>query len=146
MIFTAEATKIVYIAKTGGAVTYVGRGHVSRAISLIEQRGHHISGTFDEVEVLGPYTHDQSKLIEKSLIRKYQPPLNDYHNPDKRVVHISPNLSRGRPEGFTEKTQCIIDDINSGELSQSEIARKYGVSRQRIHNLKNNLKKVHETG
>ncbi len=150
MIFTTEANKVVYVAKKDGKVMYVGRGSVSRAISLLEQSGHHIVGDFDQVEVLGPYTHEDSKLVEKDLVLQYHPELNDYLNPDKRTVRPRnskrtttrlPRANRGRPIGYGEKTQAILNDLSEGTLSQAQIARKYGVSRQHVNGLKKFFRK-----
>ena len=136
MIFTPEHNKVVYVAKKNGKVMYVGRGNVSRAICLLEQNGHHIVGAFDQVEVLGPYSHDESKVVEKDLIKLHHPELNDYHNPDKRATKPSIMVARGRPAGHGEKTQAILDDLSENILSQAEIARKHQVSRQHVNGLK----------
>lgn len=49
------------------------------------------------------------------------------------------NLINGRD--FTYKSKRIMQDIKSGELSMSEIARRYGLSRQRVFTLKERMKK-----
>lgn len=156
MIFTTERTKIVYLGKKNDDVLYVGRGNAARAISLVEQRGyHHVADDFDEVEILGPYTIDESIDIEKSLIQQHLPKHNDYHNPTKRVVHEKVrkrtvhekiHVKRGRPHGYTDKTRMIMDDLSEGVMTQAEIARKHGVSRQHVNGIKKNFRKVHMAG
>jgi transposase-like protein len=42
---------------------------------------------------------------------------------------------------FTYKTKRIMADIKSGDLSLSEIARRYGLSRQRVFTLKERMEK-----
>lgn len=49
------------------------------------------------------------------------------------------NLINGRD--CTYKSKRIMADIKSGELSLSEIARRYGVSRQRVFTLKERMEK-----
>lgn len=49
------------------------------------------------------------------------------------------NLINGRD--FTYKSKRIMADIKSGDLSLSEIARRYGVSRQRVFTLKERMEK-----
>lgn len=44
----------------------------------------------------------------------------------------------------TERTNAIVEDLNDGELSQVEIARKHGVSRQYITKIKRKLVKWSE--
>ena len=40
-----------------------------------------------------------------------------------------------------DRTNAIISDLNFGEISQAEIAKKHGVSRQYITKIKNKLEK-----
>ncbi len=40
-----------------------------------------------------------------------------------------------RPKRTTAQTQQIILDLQDGTLSQSQIAKKYALSRQRIHSI-----------
>ena len=46
---------------------------------------------------------------------------------------------------FTYKSKRIMADIKSGDLSLSEIARRYGVSRQRVFSLKERMVKYEQT-
>jgi hypothetical protein len=130
-------TKFVYIGRKDGKIQYIGRGNLSRAVLLIEGN-HHIKAEFDEVEVLGPMSFDESVHLERDMIFEYVPPLNDTFNREKHPLngYIPTGIPRGRPKGPEEKTQLIIEDIMAKDMSQSEIARKYNVSRQFIHRVK----------
>lgn len=44
----------------------------------------------------------------------------------------------------TERTNEIVEDLQEGKLSQAEIARKYGVSRQYITKMKRKVEKWNE--
>jgi Trp operon repressor len=40
-----------------------------------------------------------------------------------------------------DRTDAIVEDLQEGKLSQAEIARKYGVSRQYITKMKRKVEK-----
>ena len=137
MIIKPGQTKIVYIGRKNGEIRYIGRGYITRAIGLMEGE-HHIVDAFDEVEVLGPMSHEESVVLEKKLILEHCPPLNDIYNREKHPLHgyVPTGIPRGRPKGLEQKGEMILEDLRAGELTQAEIARKYEVSRQRVNNLK----------
>jgi hypothetical protein len=137
MIIKPGQTKIIYVGKKNGEIRYVGRGYISRAIGLMEGN-HHIIDEFDEIEVLGPMSHEESVALEKKMILEHCPPLNNIHNREKHPLHgyVPTGIPRGRPKGPDEKSQLIIDELLDSGLPQAAIARKYGISRQAVNNVK----------
>lgn len=144
MILTKDKYEVVYIGRHNSEILYVGRGHISRPASLI-CTGHHIDYDFDEVEILGPYTHEESMVLEQSLIEEHTPIFNKKMNPkyslraevrararDKRIE---------RDERIYQKEtakEMILERIKAGD-KMAQIARDFGVSRQRIHQIKNKI-------
>lgn len=138
MILTKEKSKVVYLGKNpSGEVIYVGRGGLNRPQALIEDTCTHGAQIIDdevvEVEILGPFTLQESKDKECELIKIYQSTVcNVHHNrPKKQASGI-----RGRKKGMTQQTAEILELLREGELKQSEIANRYNLSRQQIYNLK----------
>lgn len=57
----------------------------------------------------------------------------------KTTVHIYCRTGHRKPHYANTKTPLIIADLQKGDLSQAEIARKYNVSRQAVHKCKKYL-------
>ena len=144
MILTRDKHKVVYVGRCNSEVMYVGRGCIGRAGNLIG-KGHHIDYDFDEVEILGPYTDEESRILEKSLIEEHTPHLNKKLNPSyslKEAIQARAVRRRIEREAAAEKIyrmqisrEVILQRIKAGE-NMSQIAREFGVSRQRIHQIK----------
>ena len=161
MILTKDKNRVVYIGRYNGAITYIGRGHLNRPISLLEQKGHHhIEGDFDEVEIIGPFSYEESKLKEKEMIEEFLPALNTQIRKtfvakmarmmevklrkEERLLRKEESLLKREAEraGYEERRKsrnetktAILARIEEGS-TLSDIARDFSVSRQYIHKLK----------
>jgi AraC-like DNA-binding protein len=156
MILTKDKNRIVYIGRLNGKIHYIGRGYITRAISLINQNGHHIEFDFDEVELLGPYSYEESKDIEKQLIEQHLPELNkkikigteylttnSYKIMERKIRRIEKKEEerrqfKERQQKKLDKKEYIINQIKEG-ISLSEIARNLGCTRQYIHKIKKEI-------
>ena len=127
MLLNKEKNKIVYLGYYENKVVYVGYGSLSRASSLVENK-HHSNAIVDSVEILGPYDKETAMLLESELIIQYNPKYN------VNGVAIKENKLRKQRE-LTETTKNIIEDLKDG-IKQTEIAIRYGVSRQHVSNIK----------
>lgn len=154
MILTKDKNRVVYIGRYNGAITYIGRGHLNRPISLLEKKGHHIEGDFDEVEIIGPFSYEESKLKEKEMIEEFLPALNTQIR--KGVAKMGRMMEaklrkeerllkreaerveyEERRKSRNETKTAILARIEEGS-TLAAIARDFGVSRQYIHQLKKN--------
>ena len=84
----------VYIAKLDNVIVYIGSGsngrhrHVNSGTSHVyELNKDHFNGISFDIEVIGNnYTKEESLVVEKELIEKYQPKYNRvYRNKDRSI-------------------------------------------------------------
>ena len=54
----------------------------------------------------------------------------------KATIYTYTNVGRRKPHYNHGHTADIVADLKAGQMTQSEIARKYGVSRQAVHKAK----------
>ena len=157
MLLTKDKNRVVYIGRLDGQIKYIGRGYIKRAISLLNQDGgHHVESEFDEVEVLGPYSYEESKDMERRLIEDHLPELNNKikivaernkTNVEKFMERKLRQIEREedhrqfqeRQEIKIKRKHYILEQIDKG-VGLSKIARDLGVSRQYIHKLKQETK------
>ena len=127
VIFTKTTNKCVYLGRIAGVVVYIGRGSVGRAAQLLEG-GHHSGALIDQVEVLGPFTNQESCEVETNLITLHQPKYNIYgiHPGSKRLF----DENKANP-----KTRAIIECLRRGDWL-ADIARKFDTSIQNVHIMK----------
>ena len=154
MILTKDKNRVVYIGRSNGSITYIGRGHLNRPISLLEQKGHHIKEDFDEVEIIGPFSYEESKLKERELIEEFLPVLNTQIRKGAEGAGRMMEIKLRREErlvkreaekaGYEERRRfrnerkaAILAKIKEG-VTLADVARDFNVSRQYIHKLKNN--------
>jgi hypothetical protein len=149
MILTKTKNRVVYIGKIGDQIKYIGRGYFTRAVSLLDQNGHHIEADFDQIEILGPYSYEESKNMEKQLIEEYLPELNYQikisaeKTMKRKIDRLEKKLKRkkereqfhNRVQSRFEKRQYIVEQIEKG-IKLAEIARELDVSRQYISKIK----------
>lgn len=155
MILTKDKNEVVYIGRRDSKIMYVGRGQIGRAGNLMGH-GHHIEEDFDEVEILGPYTHEESVLTEKRLIEEHTPVFNKNLNPkyslreeinargsfNRQKISARARARRLEREAAAERIyqrqgyrEEVLNRIQAGD-KLAQIARDFGVSRQRIHQIK----------
>ena len=114
---------------------YVGRGSLKRAGCLIFNTELHSVKTDEKfsieyVDIHGPYTTEESIEKEKELVSLYRYDYNLYN------IQLNYDNDRRYTEPSTELGKNILNELKEGKLTQSDIARKYGVSRQRVSQVK----------
>lgn len=136
MLLTKEKSKIVYVGYKEHEIVYIGRGDLSRASLLLSER-HHSEASPDKVEILGPYSYQESRDIESQMILKYKPKYNKYctENIDIKKYYTYEKKPKSVSREPSPNVQMIIDDLQAGD-KQVEIAKRYGVTRQYITNIK----------
>lgn len=99
---------------------------------------------------------DKRKILTGKLVNAWESGIKNKYELAE-MFEVSPNtvkiylhdagVKKGRPPKNYKKMKCserttdIIKDIKSGELTSVEIAKKYAVSRQYIHSMKNKVMK-----
>lgn len=131
-----DKKKVVYVGYNHkDEPIYVGRGALSRAGCLIFNTEVHSVRTDEKfsveyVDVYGPYSVDESIEKEKEIINLHRYDHNLYNI---QLNHINEN---GCIEPVTELGRKILHDLKENKLTQSNIARKHNVSRQRVSQIK----------
>jgi len=133
MILTKEKSKIVYVGYKENEIIYIGRGDIGRAGILINEK-HHSEASPDKVEILGPYTYQESRDLESQMILKHKP---KYNKNGTEIIDVKKyyNYEKKPKRGPSPNVQMIIDDLQAGD-KQVEIAKRYAVSRQYVYNVK----------
>lgn len=134
----ADKSKVVYVGfNLKDEPVYVGRGSLKRADDLMYHTKSHSVKTDEEfsieyVDIYGPFSIEESIEKEKELVEYYR---YDYSLYNVKLNCYNSNRNRSIVPS-TDLGLSILKDLQECKMTQSEIARKHGVSRQRVSQIK----------
>lgn len=123
MLLTSEEHKVVYIGRNMEYdVIYIGSGDVVRAQSCLER------DDVSEVEVYGPFGRQEALELEKRWIQEHRSTV-------KNVMHTSMPVRHRLSISVKERKRQIHEMVDYQGMSQADVARVLGVSRQLVNKI-----------